>query len=160
MAPSRRLVIYVISAFALGGVAAKGGCGDGSEEVSAEELVQQGDEICREVQERFSAIQAEPPANAAEGGQQAGELLGAADDAQAELGEIEPPDELRDRYDAYLDAREGVSDALERGEQAAEDQDGEAYGQAQEEAAGGAPERQRLALELGFSVCSRSAEAP
>lgn len=160
MAPTRRLVIYVISAIALGGVAAKGGCGDGSEEVSAEELVQTGDEICGELRERFSEIQAEPPANASEGARQASELRGAAEDAQEELREIEPPEELRDRYEGYLDAREEVSNALERGEQAAEDQDGATYGEAQEEAASGAPERQTLAQELGFTVCSQGAEAP
>jgi len=136
------------------------GCGDGSDEVSAGELVQKGDEVCRGVQERFAEIQAQPPASASEGAEQAGELLGVADDAQAELREIEPPEELRDRYDGYLDARDEVGAALERGKQAAENQDGAAYGRAQEEAAAGAPERGRLARGLGFKVCSQSAEAP
>jgi hypothetical protein len=136
------------------------GCGGGSEEVSAEELVQKGDEVCGKVQERFAEIQAAPPASATEGAEQAGELLGVADDAQAELHDLEPPEELRDRYDAYLDARESVSDELERGKQAAEDQDGEAYGKAQEAAVGGAPERRNLARELGFELCSQSAGAP
>jgi hypothetical protein len=136
------------------------GCGDGSDEVSAEELVQKGDEVCRGVQERFAEIQAQPPASASEGAEQAGELLGVADDAQAELRDIQPPEELRDRYDGYLDARDEVGAALERGKQAAENQDGAAYGRAQEEAAAGAPERRRLARGLGFKVCSQSAEAP
>ncbi len=131
-----------------------------SEEVSTEDLVQKGDEVCRGVQERFSEIQAQPPASASEGAEQAGELLGVADDAQAKLRDIEPPEELRDRYDGYLDARDEVSAGLERGKQAAEDQDGAAYGQAQEEAAAGAPEREKLARGLGFTVCSQSAEAP
>ena len=136
------------------------GCGDGSDEVSAGELVQKGDEVCRGVQERFAEIQAQPPASASEGAEQAGELLGVADDAQAELRDIQPPEELRDRYDGYLDARDEVGAALERGKQAAENQDGAAYGRAQEEAAAGAPERRRLARGLGFKVCSQSAEAP
>jgi hypothetical protein len=135
-------------------------CGGGSDPVSAEELVQQGDEVCGKVQERFAEIQMAPPASATEGADQAGELLGVADDAQGELRDIEPPEELRDRYDTYLDARESVSDALERGKQAAEDQDGEAYGAAQEEAVGGAPERRKLARGLGFRVCSQSPTAP
>jgi hypothetical protein len=159
MTSGPRTAALLTAAAALAAVAIAG-CGGGSEEVSAEELVQEGDEVCRKVQERFAEIQAEPPANATEGAEQAGELLGIADDAQAELREIEPPEELRDRYDAYLDTRESVSDALERGKQAAEDQDGEAYGKAQEEAVGGAPERTRLARELGFGVCSQNAEAP
>ena len=157
--PDRSLAVIPLVLLA-GAVAAFAGCGGGSEEVSAEELVQKGDDVCRGVQERFAEIQAQPPASASEGAEQAGELLGVADDAQAELRDIDPAEELRDRYGGYLDARDEVSDALERGKQAAEDQDGAAYGQAQEEAAAGAPERQRLARGLGFKVCSQSAEAP
>jgi len=157
--PDRSLAVIPLVVFA-GAVAAFAGCGGGSEEVSAEELMQKGDDVCRGVQERFAEIQAQPPASASEGAVQAGELLGVADDAQAELRDLEPPEDLRDRYDGYLIARDEVSDALERGKQAAEDQDGAVYGQAQEEAAAGALERKRLARELGFTVCSQSAEAP
>jgi hypothetical protein len=153
-------IFAVIASLALAAAVAVTECGGGSEEVSAEELVQKGDDVCGNVQERFAEIQAAPPASATEGAEQAGELLGVADDAQAELHDLEPPEELRDRYDAYLDARESVSDELERGKQAAEDQDGEAYGKAQEEAVGGAPERRKLARKLGFRVCSQSAGAP
>jgi hypothetical protein len=135
-------------------------CGDGSDQVSAEELVQRGDEICDEVNQAFAEIQVQPPANASDGAEQADGLLGVANDAQDMLREIEPPEELGDSYNRYLEARDAVGDALERGKAAAEDQDGAAYGRAQEEAAAGAPERQRLALELGFRVCSQSATAP
>jgi hypothetical protein len=155
--PRTAALLAAAAALAAVGIAS---CGGGSEEVSAEELVQKGDEVCGKVQERFAEIQAVPPASATEGAEQAGELLGVADDAQAELHDLEPPEELRDRYDAYLDARESVSDELERGKQAAEDQDGEAYGKAQEAAVGGAPERRKLARELGFELCSQSAGAP
>jgi hypothetical protein len=141
-------------------IAAIAGCGGGSDEVSAEELVQQGDEICREVADGFAEIQAQPPANATEGAEQADGLLGVAEDGQGRLGEMEPPEELRDRYDRYLEARDEVADLLEEGKQAAEDQDGAAYGEAQEEATSGAPERRRLARELGFTVCSQGARAP
>jgi hypothetical protein len=158
MALPIRPVAAIASALARAAVVIAG-CG-GSDEVSAEELVQQGDEVCGKVQERLAEIQVEPPASATAGAEQAGELLGVADDAQSELREIEPPEELGDRYDAYLDSRDGVSDALERGQQAAEDQDGEAYGAAQEEAVNGAPERRRLARQLGFEVCSQNPEAP
>jgi hypothetical protein len=153
-------IFAVIASLALAAAVAVTECGGGSEEVSAEELVQKGDDVCGNVQERFAEIQAAPPASATEGAEQAGELLGVADDAQGELRDLEPPEELRDRYDAYLDARESVSDELERGKQAAEDQDGEAYGKAQEEAVDGAPERRKLARKLGFRVCSQSAGAP
>jgi hypothetical protein len=149
-----------LTLLAAAATAAIAGCGGGSDQVSAEELVRQGDDVCREVQEAFTEVQAEPPANASEGAEQAGDLLGAADGAQGELREIEPPEELRDRYHSYLQERDAVANALERGRQAAEDQDGKAYGKAQEEAADGAPERRRLARELGFRVCSQGGSAP
>lgn len=131
------------------------GCGDGEDEVSAEELVQKGDEICRLVDERFTEIQAEPLTSASVGAEQAGELLGVADEAQADLRDLGAPDELRDDYDRYLEEREKVSDLIERGREAAEDQDGDAFGEAQADVAAGAPERRRLARALGFKVCSQ-----
>jgi hypothetical protein len=156
-APAQAILLTLLAAAAAAAIA---GCDGGSDEVSAEELAQRGDDVCRDLQKRFSEIQAQPPANASEGAGQAGELLGVAEDAQAELREIEPPEELRASYDGYLDARGEVSDALERGQQAAEAQDGEAYGKAQEEAAAGASERRKLARRLGFQVCSQSPDAP
>src|SRR3954449_7416642 len=47
------------------------GCGGGKEQVTAAELVQKGDQICREQQSRFTEIQAAPLVNASDGGDQA-----------------------------------------------------------------------------------------
>jgi hypothetical protein len=149
----------VLAAAALGAVVI-GGCDGSGDGLSAEELVQQGDEVCRGVADDFSAIQAQPPANASEGADQASELLQVADAAQEELRDLEPPEEIGDAYDRYLEARQEVSESLKRGRDAAENQDGAGYGKAQEEAAAGAPERRRLARELGFRVCSQGAGAP
>jgi hypothetical protein len=136
------------------------GCGGGSAEVSAEELVAKGDEICTEERDRFDEIQSVPLTSAAVGAKQAEELLAAAESAQEDLRGLEPPEEIRDSYDSYLDARDEVSDLLERGREAAADKDGAAFGKAQEEAAAGAGKREKLARELGFKVCSQSAAAP
>jgi hypothetical protein len=156
-----RRSLAALSLLAVAGASAFAGCGGGgSDPVSSEELVQRADEVCREVERGFAEIQAQPPANAADGAEQADGLLGVANDAQERLRDIEPPEELRAPYDRYLEARDEVGDALERGKRAAEDQDGEAYGKAQEEAAAGAPERRRLARELGLQVCSQSPAAP
>jgi hypothetical protein len=149
----------LLAAAALGAVVI-GGCGESGDELSTEELVQRGDEVCRRVADDFSAIQAQPPANASEGADQARELLQVADDAQNELRELEPPEEIGDAYDRYIDARQEVSVSLQRGRSAAENQDGAGYGKAQEEAAAGAPERRRLARQLGFRVCSQGTGVP
>jgi hypothetical protein len=147
-------IACTLSAVAIAVVAA--GCGGGPQQVSAAELVEQGDEVCRDLQERFAEIQAQPPANAPEGADQAGQLLDAAAEAQSELRDLEPPEDIRPAYDRYLDARDEVSDLLKQGKDAASDQDGDAFGRAQQQAADGAPERKRLAAQLGFKVCSQN----
>jgi hypothetical protein len=128
--------------------------------VSAEELVQRGDEICRDVERRFDEVQAEPLSTPRQGANQAGELLEVADEAQAELRDLEPPEEERDVYDLYLDERDEVSDLIQRGKDAAEAQDGAAFAEAQQEAAAGGAERRKLARQLGFELCSQGTGAP
>ncbi len=140
--------------------AASAGCGGGPEQLSAEELVERGDPICREVQARFDEVQAAPLTSATAGEKQAEELIDVAEGAQQDLRDLEPPEEIRDTYQSYLDSREEVSDQLEEGREAAARNDGSAYGRAQEKAAAGAPERQRLARQLGFTVCSQGTRAP
>lgn len=146
------LIVLVAGAFA--------GCGGGSEQVSAEELVERGDRICVEERRQFDQIQAEPLTSAAVGEQQAAQLLAVTEGAQADLRDLEPPEEIRDRYERYLAARDEVGDLLEEGREAAERRDGDVYGKAQEEAAAGAAGRQQLARQLGFTVCSQGTRTP
>ncbi len=146
------LIVLVAGAFA--------GCGGGSEQVSAEELVERGDRICVEERRQFDQIQAEPLTSAAVGEQQAAQLLAVTEGAQADLRDLEPPEEIRDRYERYLDARDEVGDLLVEGREAAERRDGDVYGKAQEEAAAGAAGRQQLARQLGFTVCSQGTRTP
>jgi hypothetical protein len=139
---------------------AAAGCGGGPQQVSAAELVQKGDDVCRDLQGQFAEIQSQPPANAPDAADQAGRLLDVADEAQSELRDLEPPEDIRADYDHYLDTRDQVNDLLKKGEEAAKEQDGNGYGRAQEEASAGAPERQMLASGLGFKVCSQNPQAP
>ncbi len=157
MRPLKRLALGLPCALS---AAALAGCGGGPDELSAEEVVERGDEICTEERARFAEIQSVPLTSASVGAKQADELLGAAERAQDELRDLEPPEELRDTYDRYLEARDEVGELLERGREAAEAKDGDGYGRAQEEAAAGAGEREALARELGFKVCSQGAAAP
>ncbi len=158
MSPLRSSALALLSVAVT--AAAIAGCDGGPEQITAEELVDRGDDICGEVSERFDEIQAAPLTSAAVGEKQAEELLDVTDDAQADLRDLEPPEEVRDTYESYLEARDDFRDLLERGREAAERRNGAAYGKAQEEAAAGAPERERLADELGFKVCSRDTRAP
>ena len=59
------LIPIVVPALAIAALGA--GCGGGGkQQVSAAELVQKGDQICRQEQSGFSQIQAHPPANASD----------------------------------------------------------------------------------------------
>jgi hypothetical protein len=134
--------------------AAVGGCGDDTDDVSAEELVSRGDEICREGRERFAEIQDHAPQSADEAREQTEELVDAASEELDELEGLRPPEEVRDAYDRYLEARSDALDLLERGRDAAADGDAGAYADAQTELEEGRRERARLARALGFRDCS------
>jgi hypothetical protein len=130
------------------------GCGD-SGPLDQAELISRGDELCREGQERFDEIQATAPATSVEAVDQTDELIEVTAGELDELEELEPPADLEAAYERYLEARRGALELLERGREAAERQDGRAYGRAQEETEDGAGERRRLARAVGFEACSQ-----
>ena len=145
------------AALALGAVLLTAGCGEGPERVSGQELVAKGDEICRVGQQRFTDIQGNPPANASEAVDQTDLLIQESENELTALRELEPPDELRQAYDRYLEARGRVLEFLRRGRDAAETQDSQAYLEAQAGVAKRAAQRQQLAKAVGFQVCSKVA---
>jgi hypothetical protein len=140
---------------ALGAVLAlAAGCGDDTEDVSTEELISRGDELCREGQERFAEVQEDTPANADQAREQTEELVEIASEELDELRRMRPPEDVRDRYERYLEAREEALGQLERGRDAAADGDSRGYAEAQTELADGRGERAKLARAAGFRTCS------
>jgi ElaB/YqjD/DUF883 family membrane-anchored ribosome-binding protein len=146
-----RIASLAVPAIALAALAA--GCGSGKEEVSAAELTQQADAICRDEQSRFKQIQANAPANASIAADQTNELIGVSRTASSDLGDLEPPDSLADAYDRYLEARDRALDQMKRGQEAADNRDSAGYAAAQTAVAKAAPERRRLAEAVGLRVC-------
>jgi hypothetical protein len=134
--------------------AALAGCGEGGEQLNAEELVSRADAICAESGARFDQTQAESPANPGEASEQTDDLVEIASDALEELRNLRPPDELREPYDAYLEARGTSLELLEQGRDAARDQDEEAYATAQAKASAGLADRRKLAQAVGLKRCS------
>ena len=122
----------------------------GKQSVTAAELVQKGDQICRTEQMGFSQIQAHPPANASIAADQTKELIETAESASSHLGDLEPPDELRAPFENYMSARDRAVDQMKRGEDAAENQDSRVYGAAQAAVVKSAPERKRQARAVGL----------
>jgi hypothetical protein len=150
-----------IGSLALAAVAATAAaCGGDDGSLSEEELIARGDEICREGQGRFAEIQAEQPASAAEAAEQTEQLIVVTADQIERLAELEPPEELSDDLERYLDSRERTVRLFRRGLAAAERGDESGYIAAQAKVAAGAAERLRLAREVGFEVCSEPQRPP
>jgi hypothetical protein len=148
-------ILLVLPAIAILALDASGcGGGGGKEQVSSAELVQKGDQICRDEQRRFSEIQAQPLANASDAADQTKQLIQVSEDANSALGDLEPPEAQRDPLESYLSARDRAIDRMKDGEDAADDQDSRAYAAAQAAVVRSAPERKKLAASLGFRVCS------
>ena len=145
--------LFAISVAGLVVVIASTGCG-GPQKVSAAQLDQKGDAICRELQQKFNEVQARPPANASAAADQTKNLVSAAEDADSKLRDMQPPESLREPYKIYLDARDRAVDQLKRGQDAAKNQDSSAYVAAQQAVVQTAPRRKQLAESLGFRVCS------
>ena len=145
-----------LAAIVLAGAALVAGCGNDSEQVSAEELISRGDAICAEGRKTLRSRsrpkrRPTPPPQPS----QTDELVEIATDELNELRNIRAPDELRERYDSYLEARGRALELLEQGRDAAEDKDADAYGKAQARAAAEQPERLKLARAVGFETCSK-----
>jgi hypothetical protein len=149
-----RRILLMLPALAI--LALGAGCGGGKQQVTAGELVQKGDQICRDEQSKFAQIQAQPVANASNAADQTKQLIQVAEDANSALGNFEPPQALRGSLDSYLSARNRAVDQMKRGQDAAENQDSAAYAAAQAAVANSAPERKKLAHSLGLTACSSS----
>ncbi|HSD24161.1 MAG TPA: hypothetical protein VLB79_07520 [Solirubrobacterales bacterium] len=131
------------------------GCGGGgSERVTAAELVRKADEICGRERSSFARIQAHPPPNASVAADQTDELIKVTQGANSQLRDLRPPEGLQSAYDRYLGARDRVIEQMNRGKDAAQDQNSDAYGAAQAAVARDAPQRRKLAQALGLTVCS------
>jgi hypothetical protein len=145
------------------------GCGGGdesssssasSEELPARELISRADGICRKGVERFAEIQSRTPSSANEAGAQTADLVEVASGELDELRALSPPEDLARPYEAYLESRATALDQLERGRDAAADDDSAAYVEARNEANAGQPQRLKLAKAVGLKSCSQPGAAP
>jgi hypothetical protein len=126
-----------------------------ADELSAEEFLSRGDEICEEAHDAFKDLQGEPPTTATEAAELTGKLIDISEDEVDEIRDLDRPSDLDDELDAYLAAREDGIDFLRQGKEGAEDQDAQAYAVAQSKVAAEQLKRLKLAQAVGFTECSR-----
>ena len=118
------------------------------------EFIAKGDEVCNRAHDQFAELQQEPP-NSAEG------AVALTQNLLRDLGERADRDPRprcaaggRGGAGPLPGAREQGIAVLERGLQAADDEDAPGYADAQAEIAAGQVRRLELAQAVGFSECS------
>jgi hypothetical protein len=149
--PRTSLMVTVLVA----AVAGAAGCGGDSDDLSREDFVTEADRICRQSSAEFARIQRIPPTSAKQAEEQVKGLLDVEREAYGELNDLEPPAALRSTYESYLRARERALGFLEDGNQAAADNDPQAYNAAKRRAAAEQARRLQLARRVGLRYCSR-----
>ena len=139
------------------GAVALAGCGPfgDDEELSKAEFIAQGDEICKRGREQYLELQKDPPQSAAEAAELTRSLIEITENEIDDLRGLNAPLDSEDALEDYLDSRVAGLRVLEQGLAAAEDEDSDAYAEAQAQIARQQVDRVRLADRVGFSECSR-----
>jgi hypothetical protein len=138
------LLIFVVSA-----LLAVAGCGGKSKD----DVIADGDEICREANEKINELNQEVDDldSLATASAEAQDL---ADDAVNDLKDLDPPDEDREVFDNWIDKIEEQVDLIGELEEAAEDGDADRVRELAEEGEQIEDEANELARDYGFDDCS------
>lgn len=133
-----------------------GACG-GGDSATPEQFRADANKVCGELESSLNRIQGRVPRTADQAEKQASAIVDVSQQALDNLRKIEPPDELSDAYDQYLNSRERAIGFAEDSRDAAADNDANAYVRGKRRLAAGQPERRKEALALGLGACSRPA---
>jgi hypothetical protein len=136
-------------------IAALASCGDGGSSTPPKEFQAEANRVCRDLEGQLIRIQRTVPPTADQAEKQAAAVVDVSQQALDNLRQIEPPEDLKETYKRYLDAREKAIGFVEDSRDAAAHNDSRAYVRGKLRLAAGQPTRRQLALELGLSVCSR-----
>jgi len=146
------------------GVAGCGG-GDGGttsattvgEQLTRQELIAQGDAICRQADDKFAQLQQTPPTTPETAVTFTQSLIDIQQNQLGQLRALEPAPPLQSSLDDYLKALEKNIAVLKQGLKAAQQSDAAGYAKAQAKAVKGQVQRLELARAVGFKECSRPA---
>ena len=131
-----------------------GPCAD--DELTLEEFLSQGDEICATAHDEFLELQERPPRTPGDAAELTGGLIEVATEERDAIADLREPETVSDRVDRYLEARDRGIEVLRDGLAAAEDADAGQYEELQAELASTQLDpRYQIARELGFKTCSQ-----
>jgi hypothetical protein len=147
----------VAGLLAVAALAACGGGDGGGDRLSQAEFVSRADTICQEYEAKLDALG--QPQNEEQLAEFADKAVPIAEDGREDLGELTPPEDLEDTYDAWLQQGDKAIDVVKRLRDAAEDGDRAEIQRIAQEAEQADRESNRLAAELGFKQCGASGSA-
>lgn len=126
------------------------------DELTVEEFLAQGDEICAEAHDEFLDLQESPPRTPSDAAELTGGLIEVATEERDAISDLSEPESLSDQLDRYLEARDRGIDVLRDGLAAAEDAEADAYESLQAKLATTQIDpRYETAREIGFEECSK-----
>lgn len=136
----------------LWGIVALAGCGGGGDRLTTEELGTQADAICAKYEKRIEAL-AEP--QSLEGVETlAEEAKPIVEDGVKELDDLQPPEELEDKYDRWIEVNHDSVEAIDELKDAAASGDERRVQQVAEDAARKERQADALAREIGLDECA------
>ncbi|MBA2358143.1 MAG: hypothetical protein H0V84_06915 [Actinobacteria bacterium] len=159
----RRTALLVgLASLALALAAASCGGGGGGDRLTKEELIAQGDAICKKHRDKFEAI--DFPKTDPTSPETSDEVLeqfgGALDqgvtifrDQIGELRDLNPPEDFEEAYDGAMDGLDGAVDSLDEAAGAAHDADRDKLREALDESNRRGEAADKVARDYGFQVC-------
>jgi hypothetical protein len=149
---SRQPHVVVFLAFLTGAMGlAAAGCGGGGDKLTRDELVEEADATCAEFDRRVEDVREPESLEDIEGYLQ--EIRPIVEEGTDELAALEPPEELADEYDEWIEATRSGVDRFDELEEAAASGDEQRIQEVLQSLGEGGEEADRLAQELGFQEC-------
>ena len=127
------------------------------DELTVEEFIAQGDEICARAHDEFLDLQDDVvPRTPGDAAELTGALIEVAEEERDAIADLREPETLSAEVERYLEARKRGIEILEDGRAAAEDADPGEYERLQAElAATQIDPRFEIAGKIGFAECSK-----
>ncbi len=129
-------------------------CGGGGSSTPPDQFQSEANQVCKDAQQQFDRILKTTPRTADQAEKQAAALVDVSQQALDNLRQIDPPSQIKDAYNRYLDAREQAIGYIDDAKNAAADHDGTAYVKAKRQTATTQPRRRQLALAAGLKSCT------
>jgi hypothetical protein len=133
------------------------GCGDSGGD-AADTPYRDANRICREVADRFDELQAQAPRSFEQGAELLQALAAASAEGEQAMGDVVAPPLNAAAFERYLRSRAKVGSLLDRGLQAARDEDARAYERVRAASNAASDERSKLAMKAGLPGCAHAEE--